>query len=414
LIWSNFHVVSPIAIPLNIALWPLLVMSLLSGLALAVLWWIPLLASLLGLICGASLWLVGLVVQLGDRVPGGHVWLPAPTPLWMTVFYVLAAVGIGLITAYPQRRSALGWILCGWLAVGMAPWYFGPRGLAADWVRDGVPANWNPAMPAGAGLQLTFIDVGHGTSVVAEMPSGEVWVYDAGHLGSADRSHQEIADVLWSLPTARIDRLFLSHADADHYNAVPGLLQRFAVGQVAAPAAFWQHLAPELGALRETIDARGIAREILALGDQLSCGEVQIETLHPPVDWLEKTDNANSLTLRVQYAGRSCLLPGDLEKGGLSRLLASPPRNADVLMAPHHGSLTHDPNPLIRWSQPSWIVISGGARACRPEVLQRYSIPTATTAITHRDGAIQVRITPTGLMSIWHWQENRWMQWSDR
>ncbi len=41
LIWMNFHVVSLIAIPLNIVLWPLLVIGLLSGLVLAVSAWLP-------------------------------------------------------------------------------------------------------------------------------------------------------------------------------------------------------------------------------------------------------------------------------------------------------------------------------------------------------------------------------------
>ena len=410
LIWMNFHVVSLIAIPLNILLWPFLVVGLLSGLALAILWWLPPAASLLGAACGLSLWSIGGIVWVGDRLSLGHVWLPAPPVWWSTVFYAIAAVGVLLIHYRPAWRRSLGCLLVSWLAIGVAPWFVGPRGHAPQWLRSaaGTVATAAQLDELKGELRLTFIDVGHGTSVMIELPTGEVWLYDAGHLGNAERSHQEIAGVLWSVPTARIDRLFLSHADADHYNAVPGLIERFSIGEVIAPVQFWQHLAPEVGALRQAIDEQGLPATRMAQGEHFACGGVQVEVLHPPGDWSDKQDNGNSLTLLLHYAGRSCLLPGDLEKGGLRRLLEQPPRRCDVLMAPHHGSVTHDPAPIFQWCQPEWIVISGGPRAARPQAIERYSPAGSHTAITHRDGAIQMRISSSGQLSMWHWTDTRW------
>ncbi len=141
-----------------------------------------------------------------------------------------------------------------------------------------------------------------------------MWLYDAGHLGSGDRSHQEIADVLWSVPTARIDCLLVSHADADHYNAIPGLVERFSIGQVTSTPQFWQHPAEELGQLRGLLHAHGIATTRIVAREMIAAGQVNFNVLHPPGDFLDRVDNANSLTLQVRYAGKSLLLPGDLER----------------------------------------------------------------------------------------------------
>lgn len=415
LIWMNFHVVSLVAIPLNILLWPFLVVGLLSGLGLAVTGWCPPVAWLLGLICGSCLWCIGGIVWIGDALVLGHVWLPAPPVWWTCVFYALAALGVALIYIRPWVRRWLAGVLCIWLGIGIMPWVAGPRGHGPARVRAiGKSLFFTSASRTGREnpetLQITFVDVGHGTSVLIEMPTGEIWLYDAGHLGSMERSHQEIANVLWSLPSARIDRLFISHADADHYNAIPGLIERFSIGEIIAPVQFWQHPSAEMGQLRSVIHENRIPTERIAQGEQFDCGRVHIEVLHPPANWSDKADNGNSLTLQIQYAGHSLLLPGDLERAGLHRLLTQPNRKIDLLMAPHHGSMTQDPRNIFLWCQPDWIVISGGPRSVRPDVVDRYSPKGSHSAFTHRDGAIQFRIESDGAMTAWHWSETRWQQ----
>ena len=74
--------------------------------------------------------------------------------------------------------------------------------------------------------------MGHGTCAVLELPSGQTILYDAGSLGSPELATQIIASFLWERGIDRIDAIVLSHADIDHYNAVPGLLERFPVGVV--------------------------------------------------------------------------------------------------------------------------------------------------------------------------------------
>lgn len=102
------------------------------------------------------------------------------------------------IVARPRWRGAPAGVLSVWLIIGMSPLAIGTHGHGPRWL-----AGWIGELPVLSSheasekdFRATFIDVGHGTSVMLELPGGEILLYDAGHLGSPDRSHQEIASVL--------------------------------------------------------------------------------------------------------------------------------------------------------------------------------------------------------------------------
>src|SRR5690606_5406343 len=136
--------------------------------------------------------------------------------------------------------------------------------------------------------------------------------------------------------------IVISHADVDHYNGVPGLLERFAVGRVlVSPLMFdpWatdgQLDAPNY--LKEQIDAAGVPLQEVWMNDRLRVADerVRVEVLHPPRAGVPGRDNANSVLLAIEFAGRRILLPGDLEAPGLETVIAEQPLDVDVLLAPH-------------------------------------------------------------------------------
>ena len=401
LIWTNFHVLSPIAIPLNVVISIPLTISLLSGLCAGLLGWIPPIGWLCGWLCGASLSFITAAVSLSNQIPAGHVWLPAPPTWWTVSFYGMTLLWLTLFGN--KNLKGLAVLLVGWIVLGAAPWMSGPRGKF-----DQLPALSVGSLQSNE-LRCTFLSVGHGTCVMIEHPTGEVWLYDAGHLGAAERSHQEIAASLWSLKTARIHRLIISHADADHYNATLGLVERFAIGKIVSTPQFWTKEEPEIQELTASIQQLACMTEAWAYTHEIQQGNVHFRVLHPNVRWRGATDNADSLCLEIEYAGKRVLLPGDLEGAGLVQLVTLPARPCHVVMAPHHGSTSHDPTSLLQWCRPEVVVISGGPRAVRPEVIELYSQIPALLAITHRDGAVQVRIREDGLLSSWKWSEEQWV-----
>jgi competence protein ComEC len=342
---------------------------------------------LFGGLCNASLGWLDRLVDWADSIPAGHFWAAGPAWWWVVGFYfgLLAVMIYGRAGPAPSsagRRAPVPprWqlaALCAWIVIGIVP------SLARAWTRDG--------------LECSFVAVGHGACVVLEAPTGETLLYDAGALGSPDYTTQTIASYLWHRGIRRIDGLVISHADVDHYNAVPGLLERFRVGAVyVSPMMFDgmgdSALGPQV--LRDAIQSAGVPLREIWSGDRLRVGSgLTLHVLHPPRQGVVGTDNANSITLAVESCGERILLPGDLESPGLEDVMAELPYDCDVLLAPHHGSRRSDPPGFAAWSSPEWVVISGGGSDEVRPVVQTYRDAGADVFRTNERGTVQFSIS---------------------
>jgi competence protein ComEC len=198
-------------------------------------------------------------------------------------------------------------------------------------------------------------------SVLMELPNGKTVLYDAGKLGSPMGSARPISAVLWSRGIAHLDAIVVSHADSDHFNAIPELLSRFSVGAIYTSPVMFEDRPPAVEELRAAIRRSGVPLREVFSGDRLRVDpRVTLEVLHPPRKGVIGSDNANSIVLLATYAGRRILLPGDLEPPGLEDVLAELPLDCDIVMAPHHGSRRSDPGGFAAWSTPEHVVVSGG------------------------------------------------------
>ena len=126
--------------------------------------------------------------------------------------------------------------------------------------------------------------------------------------------------------------------------------------------------------------------------------------LHPPAAGVAGNDNANSLVVAVEYAGRRILLPGDLEGTGFARLLATPPLDCDIILAPHHGSARSDPPGFAAWSRPEYVLISGPRHHHEPSVRNAYTSAGARVLHTAESGAIFVTVGKQEI-SVNTWRE---------
>src|SRR5262249_57136414 len=118
---------------------------------------------------------------------------------------------------------------------------------------------------------------------------------------------------LWSRGLSRIDQVILSHADLDHFNGLPDLLDRFAIGTVRVPPGFAGPSNPAAERLIAGIRARGIPVRTATAPESWGLGAVRLAAQHPPAGWFpEAPDNARSLVLDLTHVGRHLLLTGDL------------------------------------------------------------------------------------------------------
>lgn len=337
-----FHLCSPISLVLNVLLSVPITIGLLSGFGVLVLGSVSSFAGhLLGQLCRGSLGLVELVVQWGHAVPEAYFWVSGPSVIWCCVFYLVILLAPRYLVSL-RLGGVMLWFVA-WLALPLACEF------ACTSLRPPAPT-----------LQCTFLSVGHGTCVVLETPDDRVFIYDAGRMGVPEFGVGIVSEFLWSRGRTHIDGVLLSHADADHYNLLPGLLERFTIGECFMSARMWSQSSSGLSVLRGAIAKSATPLRMLSTHDVIHLGDVTATVLHPGPQGVDDSDNANSIVLEVAFQGRKILLPGDLESKGMEEVLEEPPRDVDLVMAPHHGSARSEPRQFTSWCTPEYVVISGG------------------------------------------------------
>ncbi len=160
--------------------------------------------------------------------------------------------------------------------------------------------------------------------------------------------------------------------------------------------------------LRDCIDRSGAELVVISQGDRLpTAGDCTIDVLHPPRGGVFGTDNAHSLVLSVKAAGRCILLTGDLEAPGVQTLLAQPPLDCDVLLAPHHGSPRSDPAGVVNWCTPEYAVISSHFPLADPRYDPYRRLLGPRALATSDTGAVRVRLSTSGV-DVRTWRRDPW------
>lgn len=376
LVLARFHVLSPVALGLNLLLWLPVSFALLAGFGVFVsAALLPPLAWLFGGLCDLNLALLDKLVVWGESIPLGHAWLPGPPDWWLAGLYL----AVGLAAAFPRVRPPRRWLAAlavGWVGVWLA--------AAALPRRDDA-------------LRCTFLAVGHGLSAVIELPDGQVLLYDAGQLGSPTGVARSVAGYLWSRGITHVDGVVVSHADLDHFNGLPALADKISIGAVYVSPMMFEENAASTQTLAKSLAQREIPIQTITAGDRLRVSApVAIEVLHPTREGVLGSDNANSVVLAIDYAGRRILLTGDLETPGLEAVVAEEPLDCDVLLAPHHGSASSNPRGMAAWSTPESVVISGGYEV-DPQVTAAYRAAGAEVLHTAMTGAVTFEVSRMGV-----------------
>lgn len=368
---SEQNVLSPVALLIGPPLVLLTSVALVCGFLLLLLAGVPLLTDVLGAVTRWSLAAAEWCVHRADELPLGSAYIPSLPGWWFVVFCFLIVVIV-----------LRGWRASRWFLLGVVAWV----AVAAV-----LPTTTDRPTDE---LRTTFLSVGHGGCVVLETPDGRCFLYDCGTTAGPDVVRRVIAPYLWSRGIRQVDELYVSHADADHFNGIGELVRRFRVGRVTFTPSFAEKPAADVAEVVAILKRVEVPIRVVSAGQRFEAGDVSFEVLHPPAVGPPGVENERSMVLVVRHAGHTILLPGDLEKAGTDRVLSLPPVPCDVLMAPHHGSKGAFPAGLRTWANPKCVVVSRGNLYSNTVTEKTTGVPTWDT-FTH--GALTVRSHPTGL-----------------
>lgn len=374
---ARFHLLSPVGLVVNLLLAPVVVLVMWSGYALLMVGLLfPAAGAPFGTALDLGLRLMIRMVEESAAIDWGHLYLAGPGDVWLAGYYVcLLAVACGLRGA---RLRQWGW-----------------RALLV-WTVGGL--GWGLIPHRTDELRCTVLSVGHGLAVLIEMPNGKTILYDAGQMQNGSRAAATVRETLWARGLHRIDALVVSHADVDHFNGVPGLARTIPVGEVLCHPSFLDFGQESVRITCDRLAARKVPIRTIWAGDRLMLdGQVGMRIRHPQANDRDRLDNANSLVVEVEYAGRKLLLTGDLEQQGLRKVLAQPRFAGDVLLAPHHGSLAANTRELADWAGAEWVLVSGNRNDPSQRLHSIYAPPAKVLSTAER-GALTIVVTSDGAL----------------
>jgi competence protein ComEC len=267
----------------------------------------------------------------------------------------------------------------------------------------------DPSLTPGE-YRLTVLDVGQGSAAVIRTLD-HVAVFDSGaSFGERlNAGSSVVIPYLYSQGIDKLERLIISHGDADHIGGAEAILQVF----------------PDALLLGQDIDTIPVQhKQLCSAGLRWLWDGVTFEFLSPTLSEgvLRNDDKRNnrSCVLRVTSSAGSVLFTGDIEQLAERKLLASygTELDSDILIVPHHGSNSSSGSAFLRAVSPDLSIISVGYknryRLPSSRVVERYRSMDMALLQTDQTGAITVNIKHETGLSIEKYREKAAKYWHHR
>ena len=182
-------------------------------------------------------------------------------------------------------------------------------------------------------MQVHFIDVGQGDSILIQTPSDKTILIDGG----PPKAGKKVVAYLNKLGIKQIDLLIATHPDVDHIGGLKKVMKEVAVKQVLDSGKF--HFTNTYANYAMEIHKQGIPMRVAKVNDRIKLDpEVNIKVLN--ANGKGKSNNQSSIVLKISYKAIDFLLMGDAEVEQEKTLLSQQDLESEIIKVAHHGSKT--------------------------------------------------------------------------
>ena len=264
--------------------------------------------------------------------------------------------------------------------------------------------------------EVTFLDVGQGDCIFISLPFGKGnYLIDTGGSLTFEREQWQersqpfdvgedtVIPFLKSKGVTTINKLIITHGDADHAGSAEVILREIKVKELVLSARKEKN---ELERKLVGVAQReGTAIRFVRSGDSWRVGKDRFYILSPEANNQGDANNG-SIVLYTELGGLRWLFTGDLEAEGEEKLIKkNPTLVVDVLKVGHHGSKSSTTEDFLESVSPKWAIISVGEnnRYQHPhrEVLERLKNKEIDIFRTDQLGAITYTFRKeTGTFSV--------------
>lgn len=244
-------------------------------------------------------------------------------------------------------------------------------------------------------------DVGQGTAIVLTDKLGTILNDTGGSFAGFSMASSVLMPFFEANQIKNLDYLLISHFDNDHAGGISLLNERLNIETLLSPK-------------------QGCNREDFLFSNPSGKGMFLSFTVDIlwPLNANSGNENNQSCVIKLQYKKYSILLTGDIEKQAEQRIVelykGTSKLNANILVAPHHGSQTSSTFDFIKAVAPEFVIFTSGTRNRwgfpSEKVLKRYRKVDAKILITGKHGRIKLDVDNNGIkVSRYRVDEfNRW------
>jgi len=224
---------------------------------------------------------------------------------------------------------------------------------------SGLNLGSQASIPIEERLEIHFLDIGQGDSILIKTPDEQKILIDGGpDMSILDQLGQNL-----QFFDRKIDIMILTHAHSDHINGLVEVIRRYDVGRIyytgvvhPSPAYFeWLEAIKRFDVPMEMVKEQ----RILELNDDL-----QLEFLYP-FENISETEfdelNNASIVNKLVYKNKEFLFMGDAEKEIERELLElNFDLRAEVVKIGHHGSSSSSTEEFLKAVDPKYAIIQCG------------------------------------------------------
>ncbi|RDW17196.1 ComEC/Rec2 family competence protein [Oceanobacillus chungangensis] len=182
-------------------------------------------------------------------------------------------------------------------------------------------------------MQVHFIDVGQGDSILIQTPTEKTILIDGG----PPKAGKKVVAYLNKLGINNIDLLIATHPDVDHIGGLKEVMKAVKVKQILDSGKL--HFTNTYANYALEIRKQGIPTKVAKTNDRIQLDpELRIKVLNS--NGKNKNNNQSSLVLKISFKKMDFLLMGDVEMEQEKNLLENHNLEAEIIKIAHHGSDT--------------------------------------------------------------------------
>lgn len=328
-----------------------------------------------------SIFITQQIVRFCAQLPFSYKWLPQP-PLWLIIFFYMS-LSFLFYVFYNKKRTRLPLVS---LLLAMTFMWFSPYELTKRWRNIS---------------QINILDVGKGSANTIELAGGYNILVDGGgpRFSKGSIGERVIAPYLWKKGIQKIDAVYLTHGDADHYNGMRFILKQFSVKTVFI--ANRDYYNEGFNNFLDEIEKLAINIKVMARGEKHKYGEATLQCLENfTLSHAQPHMRNKGIVLRLEQQEYSVLLPGDIHSEEENSVATTQNIGSDILLASHHGSKTSSSEIFLKAVNPSIVAISANINSPyfpAPLIKERYKEYEIPYFSTGNHGTLTISISKNGL-----------------